>query len=322
MNKTTIHNIKLGIFVVTGILAPIVGLYFIGSNRNMFGSTFKLYATFHDVSGLQSGNNVRYAGINVGTVKAIKIVNDTVIRVEMSLKSDLKKVIRKNSPVSVGTDGFMGNKLINIDPGTPNVSLANDGDELTSVAAVNTDDMLRTLEFTNGNIAIVSSNLKDITENINRSRGTLFKMLMDTSVAGGLQHTLDNIEKASVNLTTITNDFSTLSNDVKNGNGLLGTLIKDTIMTSQLKLTVKQAKESIEQINLSTNELKQSLQKINNGNGTVSTLLNDTITSNHLKSSLANIDSSSKGLNENMEALKHSFLLKGYFRRQEKKNKK
>ncbi|MEO5572232.1 MAG: MlaD family protein [Bacteroidia bacterium] len=322
MNKTTIHNIKLGIFVITGILALTVGLYFIGSNRNMFGSTFKLYATFHNVGGLQRGNNVRYGGINVGTVKAIKIVNDTVIRVEMSVEADLKKVIRKNSPASVGTDGLMGSKLINIDPGTSDAASINDGDELTSVPAINTDEMLRTLEFTNGNIAIVSANLKDLTENINKSRGTLYKMLMDTSVAVGLQHTLNNMEKVSNNLEDITTDFSTLSNDVKNGKGLLGTLIKDTVITSQLKLTVKQAKESIEQINLSANELKLSLQKINNGNGTLSTLLNDTITSNHLKSSLANIDSSSKSLNENMEALKHSFLLRGYFRRQEKKNKK
>src|SRR5436190_1600608 len=146
MNKEFNHNIKLGIFVVTGALLLVIGLYLIGSNKNMFGSTITLYATFNTVSGLQNGNNIRYAGIDIGTVEDIIIINDTTVRVEMSIEDKLKKVIHKNSIASVGTDGLMGNKLINIDPGTKNSPLVKDGDEIVSIQAINTDAMLRTLE--------------------------------------------------------------------------------------------------------------------------------------------------------------------------------
>ena len=115
MAKETPNYIKLGILVTVGLVLLVVGLYFIGSNKNLFGSTFKLYAVFKDVNGLKAGNNVRYAGIDVGTVENILINNDTTIRVEMVIEERMKDVIKKNSIAGIGTDGLMGDRLINID---------------------------------------------------------------------------------------------------------------------------------------------------------------------------------------------------------------
>ena len=75
-------------------------------------------------------------------------------------------------------------------------------------------------------------------------------------------------------------------------------------------------------INTSAGELKVILKKVNTGDGTLSTLINDTISANNLKRSLVNIDVSAKKLPELMEALKHNFLFKNYFKKQEKSEKK
>lgn len=319
MEKETGRNVKLGLFVVAGALILIVGFYFIGSNKNMFGRTFTLLANFHNVSGLQTGNNVRYAGIDVGTVEKIEIINDTLVRVEMNINEDLKKNIRKNSVANIGTDGLMGNKLINIEPGTSDAPLVKDGDELASTRMVNTDEMLRTLEFTNGNIAVISSNLKDITENINRSRGTLYTVLMDTTLALGFQRTMNNIEYVSKDLNEITSGLFSMMHDVKQGKGFLGTLVKDTLLAVELQNAMKQAEMSIAQINSAANELSTVAGKLNSGQGALGMLLNDTSAANHLKQSLINIENSSKNFNENMEALKNSFLFRGYFKKKAKK---
>ena len=321
MEKETNHSIKLGFFVVAGALVLIVGFYFIGNNRNMFGKTFTLVATFHNVGGLQTGNNVRYAGIDVGTVEKIEIINDTIVRVEMSIEDHLKKVIRKNSTTNISTDGLMGNKLINIEPGTDESPLVNEGEELTSIPSVNTEEMLRTLEFTNGNIAIISANLKEITDNINRSRGTLYTVLMDTTLAEGFQNTMTNIQSVSKHLDEITLGISSVTNDVKQGKGLLGTLVKDTSMAGDLQKTIKQAEESMTKINAAALELQDVSRKLNEGHGVAGMLLNDTITAAHVKQSMLNIESSTKNFNDNMEALKHSFLFRGYFRKQQEINK-
>jgi len=305
--------------MIVGILLLVVGLYYIGNNRNMFGKTYKLYALFPNVGGLQTGNNVRYAGIDVGTVESIRIMNDTSIRIEMLIDAELKKVIRKNSLATIGTDGLMGSKLINIDPGTTDSELANGGDELSSMASINMEAMLRTLDITNKNIAVVSANLRDITTNISSGRGTLYTVLLDTTLALKIHKTLDNIELVSHNIVQISNDLGNVTNNVKNGKGLLGTLVTDTVITSDLAKAVKEIKTAGEQINTSTGDLKQLLQKLNSGNGTVGTLVNDTVSANHLKKSLINIENSTRNFNENMEALKHNFLFRGYFKKQEKK---
>lgn len=48
----------------------------------MFGKTFKLASVFYDVNGLTVGNNVRYSGIDVGTVEKIEIINDSTVSIE------------------------------------------------------------------------------------------------------------------------------------------------------------------------------------------------------------------------------------------------
>lgn len=321
MNNEMSQNIRLGLFVLVGMVLLIVGLYFIGSNRNMFSKTFTLYATFKDVNGLREGNNVRYAGIDIGTIDAIDIVNDTTIRVTMLLKQDLQKVIRKNSLTNIGTDGLMGDKLINIEPGTSAMPLVNENDELISLPTVDTEAMLRTLEITNRNILTISANLKTITQNITDSRGTLYTVLMDTTVAIKLKHTLNNIDVVSNNILQMSDDLGHVVTEVKTGKGLLATLIKDTVITNDLSKAVKEIKSAGILINTSATDLRLIMHNINTGNGTISTLVNDTASANSLKRSLDNIEVSTQKFSENMEALKHNFLFKGYFKKQEKQTK-
>lgn len=319
MNKELIKNIRLGFFVITGTALLIIALYFIGNNSNLFSKTFKLYARFETVNGLKNGNNVRYAGIDVGTIKNIEILNDTTIRVEMSVEEALKKVIRKNSVATIGTDGLMGNKLINISPGTSDTDLIKGGEEIASAAPLNTDEMLRTLDKTNKNILVISANLREITQNITDSRGTLYTVLMDTTIARGLKHTLGNIDVVSNNILKISDDLNDVVSEAKNGNGLIGTLVKDTVMAGDLSKAIKEVRSAGEQINTSAGELKLILNKVNTGDGTISTLINDTASANNLKRSLVNIDVSAKKLPALLEALKHNFLFKAYFKKQENK---
>lgn len=319
MNKETINNIRLGIFVLAGTLLLILGLYLIGSNRNIFGKTLTLYTTFSDVNGLIKGNNVRFAGIKVGTVSNISIISDTSLVVEMSIEQEMQKIIRNNATAIIGTDGLMGDKLVNIEPGTSDAPFIKDGDTLTGTPALEMDKMLRTLDITNRNVAVISANLKQITRNINEGKGTLYTVLNDTGMAAQLRHTLANIEVVSNNILVISADLNKVVADAKNGDGLLGTLIKDTVMTTDLAMAVKEVRTAGEKINTSAGELKTILNKVNTGEGTISTLLNDTASAQNLKRSLVNIDSSARKLPALMEALKHNFLFKAYFKKQEKK---
>jgi phospholipid/cholesterol/gamma-HCH transport system substrate-binding protein len=69
MAKQPKDLVKLGIFILSGIVILLLALFLIGRNQHLIGSHFSLRTHFRNVAGLRVGNNVRYAGIEVGTVK-------------------------------------------------------------------------------------------------------------------------------------------------------------------------------------------------------------------------------------------------------------
>src|SRR5688500_3974021 len=114
MKHKPINNAKLGIFVIAGIVFLIMTLYMIGRNRNLIGPTFTINAVVSNVNGLMPGNNVRFKGIDVGTVKSITLENDSAIIVSMLIDKKMKPYLKQNAIATIGTDGIMGNKLVNI----------------------------------------------------------------------------------------------------------------------------------------------------------------------------------------------------------------
>ena len=109
---------KLGMFVIRGLALFVLTIYFVGKQKNLFGSTFHLKSKFSTVSGLEVGNNVRFSGINIGTVSDIALITDTSVMVEFLIREEIQKFIKTDASASIGSDGLMGDKVLTIYPGT------------------------------------------------------------------------------------------------------------------------------------------------------------------------------------------------------------
>ncbi|HNA33908.1 MAG TPA: MlaD family protein, partial [Flavobacteriales bacterium] len=153
---TTRDPFRLGVFLLAGTLVLAVGLYLLGSKRNLFSRTIAVQAYFQHVGGLRPGNNVRYMGINVGTVERIELTGDTAVRVVLAIRNDARAHIRANAVASVGTDGLMGNRLVNLAPGDGTGGELKEGTVLPSSVPLDTELMLRTLDRTNENLATIT----------------------------------------------------------------------------------------------------------------------------------------------------------------------
>jgi phospholipid/cholesterol/gamma-HCH transport system substrate-binding protein len=193
MKKNKGNSIKLGLFVTIGLVLFIAGLYFIGQRQQLFNSSFRVIAIFKNISGLQVGNNVRFSGITVGIVENIEQVSDTSVRVDMLIDSDTKKFIKKDARAIIGSDGLMGNKIVQIIPGTTGQKEIQDNDVIKTEMPINMDDILVKLKETTENSATITSNLAEITTNLKDGNGTIGMLLMDTAFAQELKVTLDNI---------------------------------------------------------------------------------------------------------------------------------
>ena len=214
------RNLRLGIFVIVGTTLLITALYIIGSKQNLFGSTFKISAQFNDVNGLMKGNNVRFAGINVGTVESVNIITDTSVNVIMIIENNAQQYIKKNALASVGTDGLMGNKLVNINSVNAESPIIEENDVLQSLKPIEMDQMVRTLDVTNENIKVISSNLRNITDKIN-SKNSLWNLLMDTIVAENIKTAVVNIKLMSNQGLYITGDLKGITDGIKKGNVII-----------------------------------------------------------------------------------------------------
>jgi len=188
---------KLGIFVVVGILVLLFFLFFIGKNKNLFSSTITLNGMFGDVSGLTEGNNVRLAGIKVGTVTAVEIISDSLVQVSLIVEKDAQKFIKADAQLSIGSDGLMGDKVINIVKGTPDTVLVKDGATLATIKPMDTGKLLASLSRTAFNAEKISSNIADLSVKMNSQKGILGRVLNDEKFADNIEGVITNLKSAT-----------------------------------------------------------------------------------------------------------------------------
>ena len=317
MEKTTSQKLRLGLFVIIGLLLFILAVYFIGDKQQMFGKTNQLSAVFSNVSGLQLGNNVRYSGINVGTVRGIAMINDTAIRVDMLIDKTIFPHIRKNAIATIGSDGLVGNMIINIIPGKDKATSISPGDEIRTLNRIRTDDMLNTLGKTNKNAALLTSDLLKITNEINQGTGTVGLLIKDSNLANDLKQTVHYLKITGQGSSESITKINRLISSLENKDNVIGVL-KDTAVANNLRKIVLNLKQTSTQIDNVVNNLDTTIVNIKNGKGAVNYLSNDPELVQKIDSTMTNVNEASLRLNENLEALKHNFLLRGYFRKQEK----
>lgn len=199
-NHSPQFKVRLGLFVVGGLALFVLTIFIIGKQKNLFNPVFKLTTTFYNVSGLQVGNNIRFSGINVGTVDNISIVNDSTVRVDMLVRQEVKQFIKSDCIVAIGSEGLIGDRLLIITQGSADAALAREGEELASVEPVETDAIMESVQITAANAEVITEQLAEIMLKINAGKGTLGKLIQDTTIARNIDQTILNLKKSSKGL--------------------------------------------------------------------------------------------------------------------------
>lgn len=193
-------KVRLGLFVLGGLSLFVLAIFIIGKQQNLFNPVFKLKAQFYNVSGLQVGNNIRFSGINVGTVDNIRIINDSTVQVDMLIRKDVHQFIKSDCEVVIGSEGLIGDRLLTITQGSSDAPLADEGQQLASVEPVETDAIMASLQVTAVNAEVISQQLAEIMLKINSGTGTLGRLIQDTTIAQNLDQTIVNLKKSSKGL--------------------------------------------------------------------------------------------------------------------------
>lgn len=345
-------KIRLGLFVAIGFGLFVLAVFIIGKQKNLFNPVFRLTTTFSNVSGLQVGNNIRFSGINVGTVDNIILMNDSSVRVDMMIKKDVWQFIKSDCKVTIGSEGIIGDKLLIIIQGSSDAPLAKEGQRLESLETIETKTIMARLDVTTANAESISRQLSEITFDINKGNGTLSRLIQDSILAKNLNQTIANLNRFSfglrgtdviveslkvtaLNAELTSKQLAVIMRKINNGDGTLGQLINDTTIVENLNQTINNLRKTtngltgtdtlmaklnstVGNVEVISNQLAIEMNKINKGNGTISRLIRDTVMAENLNQAIISLKSSSKSLDQNMTAVKHNFLFKGYFNRKAK----
>jgi phospholipid/cholesterol/gamma-HCH transport system substrate-binding protein len=313
--------LRLGLFVLAGTIVLALGLYLLGSKRNLFSSTITVEGTFRQVNGLRPGNNVRYMGINVGTVEHISIVNDTAVHVEMAIRADDAPHIRDNVMATIGSDGLMGNRLVELVPTNSEGAPIADGTVLRTSVPLDTDVMLKTLDRTNDNLAVITDEVRILATKLN-TPGNAVDLLSDTLLAADLAMALTELREAASNARAATQGIDDMLGDVRSGKGVIGALLSDPAAETQVRTMLKNLEHVSDSLQAATADLSRFSGALNKPGGLAYTLVADTAFAKDVRNTVVRLDTGAALLNEDLRALQRNWFFRKYFKEKEKAQRK
>ncbi|MEO5977800.1 MAG: MlaD family protein [Chryseolinea sp.] len=307
--------VMVGLFVIIGVIILIAGVLMIGSLHETFKKKMQVVARFDDVAGLQSGNNVWFSGVKIGTVGKLNFYKESQVEVIVNIELKAQEYIRKNARIKIGTDGLIGNKILIIYGGTSGAGQIEGGDTLQVEKTFSQEDMVNTLQENNKNILSVTFDLKALSKKIADGEGTIGKLIGDDAVYENVAAATTSLRAASTDAAKLMASMQTLSEGLNKKGTLAHELANDTTVFKSLQSSVQQFRKMADTASAVINNL-QVAEK--NPNTAIGVLLHDKETGDHIKVIVKNLESSSKTLNEDLIAAQHNFFLRGYFKGKDK----
>jgi len=217
---------RLGAFIVGALLILTFIVFRIGDKDFLFSTTYRLEAPFDNVAGLGNGAEVRLGGVRVGTVESIRLptLAGEKVLVIMKVDSSTRQLIRKDSIVSIETEGLLGNKHVTVTAGTQEAPPVKEGDTLQSQPPLDFSDLIKktegildTTQSALQNVNAATADMKSITTKIDRGQGTAGALINNREIYEQVRATVadtrDTVSQARVGMTAFQENMQALKSN-------------------------------------------------------------------------------------------------------------
>jgi phospholipid/cholesterol/gamma-HCH transport system substrate-binding protein len=168
-----------------------VCVFLVGSRESKFGSSYLVRSNFENVAGLTEGADVRVGGIRKGIVQSIRLPrkpNGRVV-VTMSLSRDTQAIVKQDSVASIQSEGMLGDKYVEVGFGSMESAELKGGETIESAPPLDISDLFQkvsqimdTSQVALDSIQGAADNINLITGKMNTGKGTIGKLLNDTTL--------------------------------------------------------------------------------------------------------------------------------------------
>jgi phospholipid/cholesterol/gamma-HCH transport system substrate-binding protein len=296
----------VGAFVIGGVLLFAVGLFLIGDRRLMFGNTFLVFAEFEGIAGLDNGATVRVGGMQAGEVESIQVPSGPAsrFRVRMRVRNDLRPLIRLDSVASIQNDGLVGNKFVQIEPGTEAAAVIADSGTIRSREPFDLADLLDQMSKT---IQTVNQTIVDVRTEVEEALNTI------SDTARTAQGLIDDVGRDARLIMAsgqrVSKDIQVIVAGVRDGRGTIGQLLTDDSLYQRAKTIAADAERAMANVRQASEEARAAIADFRGDGGPVKGL------TGNLQTTLATARDAMSDLAETTEALKRNFLFRGFFNR-------
>src|SRR5687767_2811465 len=317
--NVTLGQLRVGIFVLIAIAVLIFLVLNASGDINPFSKKLHVKARFADANGLREGSEVRLAGVRVGKVERIVLLEPSAspnaLRVEAQMVIDsvidgqpANQRIRTDSQAQQGSPSLLGNEmLINITPGTSVCQPIQEGAILPSSSSNTVNDFATSGTELAQRLSKLSDEISGIVKEVKDGKGTVGRLFTDEAIYNNLNATIRETEDVMRqvrsgegsagrfindpalynNANEIAIQMRAIAEDIRAGRGTAGKLVTDDELYNRINRTADRLDKSVDQINLMIGE-------INAGRGTLGKLIRDEQIYNDARAAIARFNTTAE----------------------------
>lgn len=343
------RNARIGLFVIAGLMLFGLGMFLIGDRHQAFARHREYYSEFVNLAGLAKGAKVRVAGVDAGEVLAIGVPDSPSSRFKVKWRTDSKLagLVRLDSVAVISSEGVVGDKFLAIRPGTAQAAEAPAGATIPGKEPMELSDLLtrgerlvadadnvllKTGDKVNvalDGITTTVSNANDIMVGLKQGRGTVGMLLTDNALADRIRDDVTGTLDGARDIVA----------GVQAGRGPAGMILRDEALASQIRDVLNNGQKASADLahasaqadalvaDLNSRRIPQKaadvMDNLNDATRKVRELMADVSQPDamgmsagaNIRASLMNANTATANLADASEALKHNFLLRGFFRK-------
>jgi phospholipid/cholesterol/gamma-HCH transport system substrate-binding protein len=293
-----------GAFVITGLLLFAAALFMVGERRMLFERRFTVYTELLHLGELEVGAPVRVAGAAAGEVIDIELPSrpSQKFRVRMAVREALHPIIRTDSTAVPQTEGLVGGVFVNIGTGTDEAPPVADGGMIPGREPFQISDLLQQ----------ASDTMMMVGATVAALRGDAETAMKEVAASAKDAHALfdtvkPDLEAMAANGRVISNDTRELVAKINSGQGTVGKLVNNDELYRQLQDVTRQAQGLMGNFHQISDETRRAIVDFRSKDGPAQGLLGD------MRTTIGQTREATADLADNMEAMKHNFLLRGFF---------
>ena len=283
VKKVTWKDLRVGLLALSSFVIVVTTIILMGGGQvNLFKETLKYRTFFPEANGLKTGSEVWLAGVEVGEVSVVRFSDPDdikavgAIEVEVTVEEAVARQIRNDSVASLRTIGLLGDKYVEIQPGTPDARVLRPGSTIPGISLSTFDELVGVGRTTAQGFNELMVQLRLLAEDINNQEGTLGKIIHDDTFYNNLNATVQRTDR--------------LLDKAENGPGTLGRLMSDPKVYNNLVISLQKAQYTITALDSSLLMANDLINMLQNSEGTIGKLTNDPEMYDQMKHTLDRLD--------------------------------